>query len=194
MFAQCSSAVLVAKTSDDEFLRLELPGMTEDILDNIVLVDEGGPPSHYIISMLGSVLTPESEDEAIQLIHKSLADFLQDRNRCGDEWFVDVTQHYRALAKRCLDVSKSFLQKWSSNINMNIGTIPVYISQYALLGVLWHVKAFDDSGLELASFFHGYFLLWLDVLLCIKCSSILSSLLMVLNWSNVRCPQLYCLN
>ncbi|SJL14650.1 uncharacterized protein ARMOST_18115 [Armillaria ostoyae] len=179
-------AVLVAKMSDDEssILNLELPGITEDILDNIVLVDKGNPPSHHIISMLGSILTPESEDEPIQLIHKSLADFLQDQNRCGDEWYVDVTLHYRALAKQCLDVSKSFLQKWSSDIDKDIGTIPVHISQYALLGVLWHVKAFDDSGLELASFFRHYFLLWLDVLLCIKCSNILSSLLMVLNWSN----------
>ncbi|KAK0438266.1 hypothetical protein EV421DRAFT_1906801 [Armillaria borealis] len=183
-------AVLVAKTWDDESSRpdLELLGMTEDILDNIVLVDKGGPRSHHVVSMLGSILIPDTKCKPIQLIHKSLANFLQDRNRCGDEWFVEVTLHNRALAKQCLDVSKSYLQtlqKWSSNTDMDIGTIPVYISQYALLGVLWHVRAFDDSGLELASFFRHYFLLWLDVLLHIKSGgNVLSSLLMVLNWSN----------
>ncbi|KAK0214465.1 hypothetical protein IW262DRAFT_1466198 [Armillaria fumosa] len=41
-----------------------LPGMTEGILDTLVL-DEGSPPSHHIVSMLGSVLSPETEDSPI---------------------------------------------------------------------------------------------------------------------------------
>ncbi|KAK0439717.1 uncharacterized protein EV420DRAFT_1733533 [Desarmillaria tabescens] len=69
-------AVLVTQTP---------PGMTEDILDNIVLLGEGSPPSRHIVAMLGSVLSPETEDLPIRLIHKSFDDFLQDRSRCGDE-------------------------------------------------------------------------------------------------------------
>ncbi len=168
-------AVLVARTP---------PGMTEDILDNLIL-DEGSPPSHHIVSMLGSVLSPETEDSPIRLIHKSFDDFLQDQSQCEDEWFVDVPLCRRTIAKRCLNASQLFLQKWSPKIDIDIGTILVYISQYALLGVLWHVK-FDDSGFELASSCRRYFLPWLDVLLHIKSShNVLSSLLMVLNWSNV---------
>ncbi|KAK0438238.1 hypothetical protein EV421DRAFT_2021353 [Armillaria borealis] len=75
-------AVLVTQTP---------PGMTEDVLDNVVLLGEGSPPSRHIVSMLGSVLSPETKDSPIRLIHKSLDDFLQDQSRCGDEWFIDAT-------------------------------------------------------------------------------------------------------
>ncbi|KAK0234412.1 hypothetical protein EDD85DRAFT_792463 [Armillaria nabsnona] len=168
-------AVLVAETP---------PGMTEDILDNLVL-DEGSPPSHHIVSMLGSVLSPETEDSPIRSIHKSLNDFLQNRSRCGDEWFVDVPLHRRAIAKRCLDASQLFLQKWSPKIDMDIAAIPVYISEYALFGAFWYLNAFDESGLELFdSFFRCYFLPWLDVHLCIRSDDVLPHLSMVLNWSN----------
>ncbi len=165
----------------------EMPlGMTEDILDNLVL-DEGSPPSHHIVSMLGSVLSPETEDFPIRPIHKSLNDFLQDRSRCGDEWFVDVPLHRRAIAKRCLDASQLFLQKWSPKIDMDVAAIPVYISGYALFGAFWYLNAFDESGLELFdSFFRCYFLPWLDVHLCIRSDDVLLHLSMVLNWSNVR--------
>ncbi|KAK0234409.1 hypothetical protein EDD85DRAFT_955231 [Armillaria nabsnona] len=168
-------AVLVAKTP---------PGMTEDILDKLVL-DEGSPRSHHIVSMLGSVLSPETEDSPIRSIHKSLDDFLQDRSRCGDEWFVDVPLHRRAIARRCLDTSELFLQKWSPKIDMDIAAIPVHISEYALCGAFWYLNAFDKSGLELfASFFRRYFLPWLDVHLSIRSDDVLPNLTMVLNWSN----------
>ncbi|SJL16195.1 uncharacterized protein ARMOST_19714 [Armillaria ostoyae] len=153
-------AVLVAETPT---------GMTEEVLDSLVL-DKGSPPSHHIVSMLGS----------------SFDDFLQDRTRCGDEWFVDVTLHRQEIAKQCLAASKSFLQKWSPTVNMDDDVdIPEYICRYALFGALWHINAFDESGLELlASFFRCCFLPWLDVLLCIKSRRVLSSLSLVLNWSN----------
>ncbi|PBK98181.1 hypothetical protein ARMGADRAFT_1075044 [Armillaria gallica] len=168
-------AVLVAETP---------PGMTEDILDNLVL-DEGSPPSHHVVSMLGSVLSPETEDSPIRPIHKSLDDFLQDRSRCGDEWFVDVPLHRRAIAKRCLDASQLFLQKWSPKIDMDIAAIPVYISEYALFGAFWYLNAFDESGLELFdAFFRCYFLPWMDVHLCTRSDDVLPHLSMVLNWSN----------
>ncbi len=169
-------AVLVAKTP---------PGMTEIILDNLVL-DEGSPPSSLILSMLGSIVSPENEHLPIQLIHKSLDDFLQDQSRSGDDWFVDVTLHHQEIAKQCLDVLTLFLQKWSHKVNVNVIDIPVYISQYALFGPFWHITAFNESGLELfASFFRCHFLSWLDVYLCIGSDDVLLNLFKMLNWSNV---------
>ncbi len=137
--------------------------MTEDILDNVVLLGEGSPPSCHIVSMLGSVLIPETEDSPIRLIHKSLDHFLQDQSQCGDEWFVDVTLHCKAIAEQCRIASKSFMKTWSPKSDMDIGTIPAYISKYTLFGVFWY-SAFDRHDLELfTSFFHCYFLPWLDV-------------------------------
>ncbi len=147
-------AVLVTQTP---------PGMTEDVLDNVVLLGEGSPPSRHIISMLGSVLSPETEDSPIQLIHKSFDDFLQDQSQCGDEWFIDVTVHCKAIAEQCQLASKSFLKTWSPKSDMDIEAVPVYISKYALFGVFWY-STFDKSDLEqFTSFFCGYFLPWLDI-------------------------------
>ncbi len=93
--------VLAAKTP---------PGMIEDLLDNIVLLGKGSPPLHHIVLMLGSVLSPQTQDSPIRLIHKSFDDFLQDRSRCGDEWFVNVTVHHKAIAEQCWLASKSFME------------------------------------------------------------------------------------
>ncbi|SJL14640.1 uncharacterized protein ARMOST_18105 [Armillaria ostoyae] len=147
-------AVLVTQTP---------PGMTEDVLDNVVLLGEGSPSSHHIVSMLGSVLSPETKDSPIRFIHKSLDDFLQDRSRCGDEWFVDVTVHRKAIAEQCRIASESFLKTWSPKSDMDIRAVPAYISKYALFGVFWY-SAFDKSDIELfTSFFHRYFCPWLDI-------------------------------
>ncbi len=141
------------------------PGMTEDVLDKIVLSSTGSPPSRHIVSMLGSVLSPETKDSPIRLIHKSLDNFLQDRNRCGDEWFVDVPLHRKAIAQQCRVVSKSFMKTWSPTSDMDIEAVPAYISKYALFGMFWYSEpAFDKSDLELfTSFFRPYFLPWLDI-------------------------------
>ncbi|PBK98147.1 hypothetical protein ARMGADRAFT_569013 [Armillaria gallica] len=139
------------------------PGMTEDVLDNVVLLGEGSPPSRHIVSMLGSVLSPQTKDSPIRLIHKSFDDFLQDQSQCGDEWFVDVTVHRKAIAEQCRLASKSFMKTWSSKSDMDIGAVPAYISRYALFGVFWY-SAFDKSDIELfTSFFHHYFHPWLDI-------------------------------
>ncbi|PBK98114.1 hypothetical protein ARMGADRAFT_568599 [Armillaria gallica] len=139
------------------------PGMIEDVLDNVVLRGKGSPSSHRIISMLGSVLSPETEDLPLRLIHKSFDDFLQDRSRCRDEWLVDVTLHRKAIAEQCRLASKSFMETWSLKSDMDIGAVPAYISKYALFGVFWY-SAFDKSDIELfTSFFHHYFHPWLDI-------------------------------
>ncbi|KAK0214479.1 hypothetical protein IW262DRAFT_1406353 [Armillaria fumosa] len=151
-------AVLVTQTP---------PGMTEDILDNIVLLGKGSPPSHHIVSMLGSVLSPETKDSPIQCIHKSLDDFLQNQSQCGDEWFIDVTLHRKALVEKCRVASKAFLRTWSLTSDMDIRAVPAYISKYALFGVFWHSKSpFDESDMKLfTSFFHHFFQPWLNIVM-----------------------------
>ncbi len=139
------------------------PGMTEDVLDNVVLVGEDSPPSHHIMSMLGSVLSPETKDSPIQLIHKSFDDFLHDQSRCGNVWFIDVALHCKAIAEQCRLASKSFMETWSPTSDMDIGAVLAYISKYALFGVFWY-STFDKSDIELfTSFFHHYFHPWLDI-------------------------------
>ncbi|KAK0488069.1 hypothetical protein EDD18DRAFT_1191998 [Armillaria luteobubalina] len=149
-------AVLVTRTP---------PGMTESVLDNIVLRGEGSPPSRHIVSMLGSVLSPQAKDSPIQIIHKSFDDFLQDQGRSGDAWFINVALHRQAIAEQSRIASKSFLETWSPTNNMVIGAVPAYISNYALFGRFWY-SDFDKSDIELfTSFFRPHFLPWLDIVI-----------------------------
>ncbi|KAK0211848.1 hypothetical protein IW262DRAFT_336965 [Armillaria fumosa] len=139
--------------------------MTEDVLDKIVLRGEGSPPSHHIVSMLGSVLSPQTKNSPIGIIHKSFDDFLQDRSRCGGDWFIDAALHRKAIAERCRIASKSFLKTWSPTSNIVIGVVPAYISNYALFGRFWY-SDFDQSDIELfTSSFRSYFLPWLDIVI-----------------------------
>ncbi|KAK0488065.1 hypothetical protein EDD18DRAFT_1191984 [Armillaria luteobubalina] len=142
------------------------PGVHVDIKKYVrSILGEGSPPLHYIVSMLGSVLSPQTEDLPIQIIHKSFNDFLQDQSRCGDDWFINVALHHQAIAEQSQIASKSFLETWSPTNNMVIGAIPAYISNYALFGRIWY-SDFDKSDIELfTSFFHPYFLPWLDIVI-----------------------------
>jgi hypothetical protein len=59
-------------------------------------------PSLHTISHLGCVLH-WSYDLPLRVLHPSFAEFLTNRERCGnDEWFIDLAFHHRQLADRCL--------------------------------------------------------------------------------------------
>ncbi|KAK0473088.1 hypothetical protein IW261DRAFT_718627 [Armillaria novae-zelandiae] len=145
------AAVLMAKRS----------AMTESILDNLILHGEGSPRSHHIVSMLGSLLSSNAKDSPIRIIHKSLDDFLQDRNRCGDEWFIDVTLYRREIIEKCGGILKSFVKSQFPSMDMNTEAVSVSAIKQAFLG-LYRFAAFDDSEHgPLTSISPGYFLSWL---------------------------------
>ncbi len=52
------------------------------------------------------------DDGSLELIHKSFDDFLRDHGRCGDGWFIDVKEHEKELARRCVLSLTMFLEKW----------------------------------------------------------------------------------
>ncbi|KAK0473095.1 hypothetical protein IW261DRAFT_718766, partial [Armillaria novae-zelandiae] len=145
------AAVLMAKRST----------MTESILDNLILHGEGSPRSHHIVSMLGSVLSSDTKDSPIRIIHKSLDDFLQDRNQCGDEWFIDVTLYRREITEKCRDILKSFVKSQFPSMYMNAEAVSVTVIKEAFLG-LYRYSTLDNSEYELfTSIPPGYFFSWL---------------------------------
>ncbi len=85
-------------------------GMTVSMLPELVL-QEGDPSAQLIVDKLGSVV-PE-RNGSLELIHKSFDDFLRDRGRCGDRWFINVKEHERELARRCVLSLTTFFKAWT---------------------------------------------------------------------------------
>ncbi|PBK88421.1 hypothetical protein ARMGADRAFT_1034084 [Armillaria gallica] len=98
-----------------------------------------------------------SEQKVLRLMHRSFDDFLQDKNRSGEEWFIDVEEHKRNLARpnATKDVSAQQCRD----------RIPAHICHYAVLGPAWHINSFnsDDFG-AIEVLFDRHFLSWLEVI------------------------------
>ncbi|PBK59540.1 hypothetical protein ARMSODRAFT_775903 [Armillaria solidipes] len=154
--------------------------MTVPMLPKLVL-QEGDPSAKLIVARLGSVVQ-ERSDGSLELIHKSFDDFLQDRGRCGDKWFVDVKEHEQKLVRRCVSSLTSFFKNWMptrvqlepvlSDINVKKTiqdhyrrVVPSHIGDYAVDVLTWHPDTFVELGINTyRPLFDRYFLFWLEIL------------------------------
>ncbi|KAK0241325.1 hypothetical protein EDD85DRAFT_395910 [Armillaria nabsnona] len=166
-------AIIVAKTP---------PGLTQDDLNNLVLTVRDASPQ-VILNKLGSVVKPPDKVNGgfIQLIHKSFDDFLTNPSHRGERWFIDIEDHKRNLASRCLSSSTKFLASWVPNSD-----IPSYIKNYAIVGPLWHIKCFGVQDFEaLSILFEDQLSKWLQAVFnANKHYNLLSERIEVLLWVN----------
>ena len=80
-----------------------------NLLRNCGTLSDVSTALRFLHSMLN---IPDSEDEPIQVFHKSFPDFLTDRRRCKDErFFIDPVVHHEDLLLSCLDLMKKRLKK-----------------------------------------------------------------------------------
>ncbi|KZS94298.1 hypothetical protein SISNIDRAFT_494845 [Sistotremastrum niveocremeum HHB9708] len=77
-------------------------------------LDRGTTDMHastVIIPKLGSLLDGTNDhSQSISLIHKSFADFVRDRERSGDAYHVNTSEHNRILLEACLSVMEMDLK------------------------------------------------------------------------------------
>lgn len=147
------------------------PGLTLEAIGALVLKPMD-PAGKTVYSKLTSVVEMSSEQKVLWLMHKSFDDFLQDKNRSGEEWFIDVEEHKRNLARVSLSSLNIFLRcSWQPNATKDVPAqqcrdrIPAHICHYAVLGPAWHINSFnsDDFGaIEVP--FGQHFLSWLEVI------------------------------
>ncbi len=193
---QCIRAVLGA-------LIVRKGKMTVPMLAELVLL-QGDPRAQLIVARLGSVVQ-ESSDGSLELIHKSFDDFLRDRGRCGDRWFVDVKEHERELARRCVSSLTLFFKNWTptrvqlepvlSNVDVKKTiqdhyrrVVPSHIGDYAVNLLRWHLNAFVELGINTyRPLFDRYFLSWLEILLAFDSSFRIYEWLKVISVVNVSC-------
>ncbi|KAK0421923.1 hypothetical protein EV421DRAFT_1951051 [Armillaria borealis] len=170
---QCIRAVLGA-------LIVRKGSMTVSMLPELVLQEED-PSAQFIIDKLGSVVQERSG--SLELIHKSFDDFLQDRGRCGDRWFIDVKEHEQKLARGCVSSLTLFFKNWMptrvqlepvlSDIDVKKTiqdhyrhVVPSHIGDYSVNLLRWHFDAFIELGINTClPLFDRYFLSWLEILL-----------------------------
>jgi WD40 repeat protein len=129
-------------------------------------------------------IVPESEVDPIRICHKSLADYLQDENRCKDSrFYINPSVLHLELGLRCLRLMNNSLKR-------NICEIPRYAMNADISDLDARRERYIGSGLEygcrswakhlrlgsmdrdnvrlvvqsLKEFFHGHLLQWLEVL------------------------------
>jgi hypothetical protein len=54
------------------------------------------------LNKLRSIMITDNEEHGIQLMHKSLDDFLTDERRCGDGWYICLQDQYSNVTSACL--------------------------------------------------------------------------------------------
>lgn len=160
-------------------------------------------PSIHTVARLGCVLQWGLE-QPVQIAHKSFADFLTSRGRCGtNPWFIDTEFHNHNLTATCLQFMKQEIRfnicrlETSHLFNFNVpdlgNRVHEFISDRLLYScVFWadHLRetTFDTSIIDaVADFLHLRFLFWLEVLSIIQRVDIAAEALMtVASWTKVR--------
>ncbi len=155
--------------------------MTVPMLPELVL-QERDPSAQFIISKLGSVVQAD-KDGSLELIHKSFDDFLRDHSRCGDGWFIDVKEHEKELARRCVSLLTMLLEKWMPRTEEDQDRLhhlyfvslkctgadddDVVLSEgteYAVKVLDWHLDTFIELGIDTYhALFERHFLLWVTI-------------------------------
>jgi len=64
------------------------------------------------------LLIPDSEDDPVQVLHKSLPDFLTEPGRCKDErFFINPPIHHQEILLSCLNLMKERLRRNICNLD-----------------------------------------------------------------------------
>ncbi|KAK0495716.1 hypothetical protein EDD18DRAFT_1354219 [Armillaria luteobubalina] len=168
---QCIRAILGA-------LIVHKGNMLVPMLPALVL-KEGDPPAQFLVERLGSVIKYSEKSRSLELIHKSFDDFLQDHDRCGKEWFIDVKEHEKEHARWCVLSLTMFFKNWippcalpsSIDICLRATTldqyhhdVPSHIGYYAVNVLQWHLDALLELGSDTYHPLFEHYLFWLEIL------------------------------
>lgn len=134
---------------------------------------------HRTLYELHSILDiPKEHDRPLRLHHPSFRDFLLDKDRCGDAFWVDKKQAHAALADSCMQLMLSSLKQDICGVDAP-GTLAAEVGtmrlddcltaelQYACRYWVQHLARGDvqprDDG-QVHQFLQEHFLHWLEAL------------------------------
>ncbi|KIM72482.1 hypothetical protein PILCRDRAFT_803728, partial [Piloderma croceum F 1598] len=143
---------------------------------------------HRILAKLSSVISMDTAEGTLRVIHLSFAEFLCDKERCPKNFFIDRNMQSEKLTAMCLQVMRDGLHfnicdlETSYNRNDDVEALAARIKKH-IPGHLsfscrfWAVYLQDVTGNEftngtlldeIENFFYSRFLYWLEVLSLIK--------------------------
>ncbi|PLB45802.1 hypothetical protein P170DRAFT_467015 [Aspergillus steynii IBT 23096] len=131
-----------------------------------------------MVRCLHSVLAMSESGRSIELLHLSFRDFLVNRERCGDEFWIDEKRTNLELFERCIEIMSSALKKnvcQFERINVRIEdvkreTLGLYLPehvQYACCYWVYHLQQSDftsSSTDKLHGFLKEHFTHWIEAM------------------------------
>ncbi|KAL5357408.1 hypothetical protein BJX96DRAFT_172493 [Aspergillus floccosus] len=132
----------------------------------------------HMLSSLHSVLAVADDTRLIEMLHLSFPEFLVDRGRCGDMFWIDKTQANRRLFQRCVDIMSVTLERDLCRL-YDVGTLidevpidrlnkylPEHV-QYACCSWVDHLRQSDvvssDNG-KVHDFLKKSFIFWVEAM------------------------------
>ena len=131
-------------------------------------------PSWVSVSRLKCVLDV-SETQQIRILHPSFRDYLSERCR-GEPWSIDLEQHHKELALRCIDLLNKELRENICDMTLPYlsrkKTLPDAIS-YACQFWIEHIclvsDVTDDIVNEVYNFLVKHLLHWMEAMAILNC-------------------------
>ena len=172
--------------------RNPLTALTIDCLKEATPVSRTRPSLHTI-QYFGCIFRGVTHGEPLRVIHPSFEDFITDRARCKDEWFIDVFLYRQRLARQCIGCLRANLKRNMCKLTLTKGAVDVILPEdvtYSCLFWIEHVCESDGSvewlSTELYEFLVKHLLHWIEAMSLLKKARQTVGLLMRLeDWSKV---------
>jgi hypothetical protein len=145
-------------------------------LDRLLDVADGVRPTledlHAILDI------PNDQDRPLRLHHPSFRDFLLDKNRCGDTFWVDEKQAHTALANKCITLMSNSLKQDVCRVGtpgmrtaeVKSNQLEKYLPPELQYACLYWIQHLAESGSQLRDsdqvhiFLKDHFLHWLEAI------------------------------
>lgn len=150
------------------------------VIDQFLEGPKGPRRASKVLSPLRNLLRYSNDHEPVHLLHLSFRDFISNPDRCDKRWFVDVIEHNRRLASRCMDVLRASFQT-SASISQTSTSSETDANTYACTQWILHICDMTDCPTEFARFLQdwleAYLINWLEAMSALGKARIISSLL-----------------
>ncbi|TCD61358.1 hypothetical protein EIP91_008547 [Steccherinum ochraceum] len=144
--------------------------LTADIIDSLT-AQPGRPPCLHTLQSLGCILSyaAGAETPTIRIVHPTFAEYLTSPQRCGNtKWFINVAEHRRILAIRCLHIVAKHLAGSAEDLALSSSELQSHLTptvQHAYRFWIEYLCSVTDNLEDLIEdvalvFFGDHLVLW----------------------------------
>ncbi|OSX63785.1 hypothetical protein POSPLADRAFT_1033289 [Postia placenta MAD-698-R-SB12] len=137
---------------------------------SVTVIDQllGGPRrASKVLRPLRNLLQYSDDHEPVHLLHLSFRDFISSPDRRESRWFIDVNEHDRRLASRCMDVLRASFQS-STRLSQTFTSPGSHANIYACTQWILHTCGIAVCPTEFArglqDWLEAYLINWLEAM------------------------------